>query len=80
MKISAVTISAAIFASVLFAASAQAQNVEGMGGMGGGFGGRHHRQAKAKKETPKPKVDEKAYSAALKELPDKQFDAWHGVR
>jgi hypothetical protein len=28
----------------------------------------------------KPKANEKAYNAALRNLPDKQYDPWHGVR
>jgi hypothetical protein len=28
----------------------------------------------------KAKANEKAYNAALKNLPDKQYDPWHGVR
>ncbi len=66
----------------LLTASAHAQGVGGVGGTDGGFGGPHHRQQdKTKKaETPKPKIDDKAYNAALKQLPDKQYDAWHGVR
>jgi hypothetical protein len=79
MKIGAITL--VIFALTLFAASAQAQNAGGLGGMGGGLGGRHHQQGQTKNaDTSKPKVDEKAYTAALKELPDKQYDAWRGVR
>ncbi len=27
-----------------------------------------------------PKANDKAYNAALKNLPDKQYDPWHGVR
>jgi len=27
-----------------------------------------------------PKANDKAYDAALKNLPDKQYDPWHGVR
>lgn len=27
-----------------------------------------------------PKGDEKAYNSVLKNLPDKQYDPWHGVR
>ncbi len=38
----------------------------------------HAEQAKGAEQ--KPKVDEKAYSAALRNLPDKQYDPWHGVR
>jgi hypothetical protein len=53
-----------------------------MGGMGGAGGGRHHgqQQKDAKGAPPKPKVDEKAYNSALKGIPDKPYDAWHGVR
>jgi hypothetical protein len=79
MKIGTVVLVA--FAVTLAAAGAQAQNAGGMGGMGGGSGGRHHQQGQDKTaDAPKPKVDEKAYTAALKQLPDKQYDAWHGVR
>jgi hypothetical protein len=28
----------------------------------------------------KAKANDKAYNAALKNLPDKQYDPWHGVR
>jgi len=28
----------------------------------------------------KPKANDKAYNAALHNLPDKQYDPWHGVR
>jgi hypothetical protein len=28
----------------------------------------------------KPKANDKAYNAALKNLPDKQYDPWRGVR
>jgi hypothetical protein len=28
----------------------------------------------------KPKVNDKAYESALKNLPDKQYDPWRGVR
>jgi hypothetical protein len=31
-------------------------------------------------EQPKVKANEKAYNAALRNLPDKQYDPWHGVR
>lgn len=75
-------IAIAALSIALLATSARAQGVGGVGDAGGGFGGPHHRQhATANKAAPaKPKVDEKAYNAALKELPDKQYDAWHGVR
>lgn len=67
-----VKILAAALAGALMMASANAQSA------GGGHRGH---QAKADKSTAqKPKVDEKAYADALKVLPDKQFDPWHGVR
>ncbi len=71
----------AALAIALMMASARAQGVGGQG-MGGGFaGGRKQEHAKAHKTgAPKPKADDKAYNAALKGLPDKQFDPWHGVR
>jgi hypothetical protein len=75
----------AALALTVLTAGAHAQGVGGVGGAdatGGGFGGSHgHRQGKTDKTvTPKPKVDEKAYDAALKKLPDKQYDAWRNVR
>jgi hypothetical protein len=33
-----------------------------------------------KGDAGKVKANDKAYSAALKNLPDKQYDPWHGVR
>jgi Spy/CpxP family protein refolding chaperone len=81
MKIGTFTVLASAIAFALLTASAQAQDVGGMGAMGGGFGGRHSKQAKTEKaQTPKPKVDEKAYNDALNQMPDKKFDAWNGVR
>jgi hypothetical protein len=51
-------------------------------GVGGGSGGgRKQHQQKADKPTAQaPKANEKAYSAALKTLPDKPFDPWRGAR
>jgi hypothetical protein len=70
-------------AVVLVMTSAQAQDVGGgIGGMGSdGFGGRHHgqQQKNAKAATTTPKADEKAYNSALKGIPDKPYDPWHGV-
>jgi hypothetical protein len=70
-------------AVVLFTAGAQAQSPgQGTPGVtGGDFGGSHHRRGNTKQvATPKPKIDEKGYKAALDQLPNKQYDAWHGVR
>jgi hypothetical protein len=44
-------------------------------------GGRKQHQQKADKPVAQtPKADEKAYNAALKNLPDKPFDPWRGAR
>jgi hypothetical protein len=70
------------FAMVLMMARAEAQGMGDAAGAGtGGFGGRHHgqQQRNAQTATPKPKADEKAYNAALKAIPDKQYDPWHGM-
>jgi hypothetical protein len=46
----------------------------------GGMGRRHQQKQADKTDTQKPKVDDKAYNAALKSLPDKPFDPWLGAR
>ena len=58
----------------LLTASAQAQ----VGG-GGGRGRQAHQQPE-KSGPQKPKTDDKALNAALRNIPDKKYDAWHGVR
>ena len=67
----------AALAIALMTAGAQAQ-----GASGPDFGGgrRQHHAKTDKTTTPKPKVDDKAYNAALKSLPDKPSDPWHGMR
>jgi hypothetical protein len=65
-----------MLATALTMSCADAQNA---GGMGGG-GHKRNQQSSNKTETKKPVVDEKAYSAALKSLPDKPFDPWSGTR
>jgi hypothetical protein len=77
------TLLAVVLALMVTSVDAQdAGDGGGVGGTGpGGPGGRHHgqQQKKADTQTPKPRVDEKAYSAALKGIPDKPYDPWHGV-
>ena len=65
----------AAFAVALFVGSAHAQAPGG-----GGFGGGHKQQKSYKPAEQKPKVDDKAYKNALKSLPDKPYDPWHGAR
>lgn len=66
----------AILALVLLTAGAQAQ---GGPGLGGGGHGKHGGQAD-RGEAQKTKIDDKAYNASLRNIPDKKYDAWHGVR
>jgi hypothetical protein len=70
MKIGIARVALLVLAATLMAASAHAQ---------GTGGGRKHAQQKTD-TTQKPKADDKAYNAAIKGLPDKQYDPWHGVR
>jgi hypothetical protein len=80
MRIATLIFAAAAVA--LLAGSAQAQSPgQGAAGVTGGDLGGHRGHGKSQKvATPKPKVDEKGYKAALDQLPNKQYDAWHGVR
>jgi hypothetical protein len=74
MKIGTTTIILLASAVGLTTVSASAQGM-------GGFGGGHKHQQKTDKTDPqKPKVDDKAYNAALKSLPDKPYDPWRGTR
>jgi hypothetical protein len=43
-------------------------------------GGHKHQQKTDKSASQKPKADDKAYNAALKNLPDKPYDPWQGAR
>jgi len=70
---------AAALALTLTMASAQAQ----LGGIAPGSGiGKDAAKASRQADEAKPKLksDDKAYNAALRNLPDKQYDPWHGVR
>jgi hypothetical protein len=53
------------------------RSAQGMGGFGGGH---KHQQKTDKSDPQKPKVDDKAYNAALKSLPDKPYDPWRDAR
>jgi hypothetical protein len=77
MRFAIVRFFLATLAVALLVASAHAQ-APGGGGLGGG--GRQHQQKSEKPAEQKPKVDDKAYNAAVKGLPDKPYDPWHGAR
>lgn len=68
----------------LTAASAQAQLGTINNGMGPGASIGQNSAAAAShrndKDEQKVKANEKAYNSALHNLPDKQYDPWHGVR
>ena len=42
--------------------------------------GRHASESGRSSDEPKAKANDKAYNSALRNLPDKQFDPWRGVR
>jgi hypothetical protein len=81
MRIGAIKILGAALALAITAASAQAQ----VGGFGGGPGGGgasrqpFDKNSHKSSDPPKAKADDKAYNSALKGLPDKQYDPWHGI-
>jgi hypothetical protein len=77
MRIGVIRILAAALALSVMVAAAQAQ----MGSPGGGGATRQPFDKRNQKssEPARPKADDKAYSSALKSLPDKQYDPWHGM-
>jgi hypothetical protein len=76
MRIGAIKVLGAALALAITAASAQAQVG---GGPGGGSRQPFDKNSHKSSEPAKPKADDKAYNAALKGLPDKQYDPWHGI-
>jgi hypothetical protein len=62
-------------------ASAQMNPQQGQINNAGNIG-RHASEssAKASGDETKAKASDKAYNSALRNIPDKQFDPWHGVR
>ena len=74
-------VAAFIAASAAMTASAQAPQQTQMNAASAV--GQHASAASAKAgngDEGKPKANDKAYNAALKNLPDKQYDPWRGVR
>jgi hypothetical protein len=76
MRIGAIKIIAAALVLAVMAASAQAQMG---GGSPGGARQPFDKRSNGPKDPPKAKADDKAYNSALKSLPDKQYDPWHGI-
>jgi len=66
----------AAFAVALMISAANAQQA----GSGSGGGRKHHEQKTDAAASTAPKMDEKAYNAALKSLPNKAYDPWSGTR
>jgi hypothetical protein len=76
---------ASVMLLALMTASAQAQigNTPGVSpGTSAAMNvGKHSAEAEQKGESAqKVRANDNAYNAALKNLPDKQYDPWHGVR
>jgi hypothetical protein len=69
-------------ALALMAANAQAQVPGGpqAGQMNAAQAIGHSASQRLDDKSEKPKANDKAYNAALRNLPDKQYDPWHGVR
>jgi hypothetical protein len=69
-------------AMALTMASAQAQSSQSQLGAASQLGQHASRASQQgdKSDAGKLKANDKAYNAALRNLPDKQYDPWHGVR
>jgi predicted transcriptional regulator len=68
-------------ALALLTAGAQAQLNQNTPGMQGSQIGQHvDKSEQNEAKQPKVKADDKAYGAALKNIPDKKYDPWHGMR
>jgi len=71
----------AAVAVLLMTASAFAQVTPGLQGSQIGQRVQHaNDQGEAAKNAAQKKNDDKAYNAALRNLPNKEYDPWHGVR
>jgi hypothetical protein len=71
----------AVLVMALAVTAAQAQMTpQAMQMQGGQNIGQSASRGNQHQATPAVKANDKAYNAALKNLPDKQFDPWHGVR
>ena len=70
----------AAFALALLTSGAQAQSVPGQSVNAAQQIGSHASKYHDTDTTQKAKANDKAYDAALHNLPDKQYDPWHGVR
>jgi hypothetical protein len=69
----------AALAVALTAATAQAQQLPGQNIDAASRLGAHASQH-GNTDTVKVKANDKAYDAALRNLPDKAYDPWHGIR
>ena len=67
-----ITLLAALATMPTTAQAQQAQNAAQIG--------QHIAPSNPKTDEVKVKANEKAYNSALKNLPDKQYDPWRGVR
>ena len=62
------------------AANAQASAQQSQMNSASRLGQSVSKEMEEKKGITGPKANDKAYNAALKNLPDKQYDPWRGVR
>ena len=81
MRTTSILVAGLALAAGIVAAQAQQSGVSPGTTASQGIGQAASRaSAKDASEEPKVKANDKAYNAALKNLPDKQFDPWRGVR
>ena len=81
MKSAIARLITALLAAAVMVGPAGAQTPSGDGTGATAFGGRkQHPQKADKNDAQKPKVDDKAYNAALKGLPNKPYDPWLNAR
>jgi hypothetical protein len=83
-QIAAVATASTLLATVLTTTGAQAQVAPGQVSPGTGVSQQIGQHAAGRSgdddASKKVKANDKAYDAALKNLPNKQYDPWHGVR
>jgi hypothetical protein len=74
------TVHLAVAFGLALAFAALTAEAQSPGTMNGSRIGQSVAHENGSKTTNAPKANDKAYNAALKNLPDKQYDPWHGVR
>ena len=80
MRTTSILVAGLALAAGTVAAQAQQSSMSPSGSNSGQTIGQHAATRGATSEEPKVKANDKAYNAALKNLPDKPYDPWRNVR